>query len=152
MGWQEELATLDRNEVVEFGMHQMDLKTRSPRWRRHRGGPQTRFQNLRNALFSHDKGARVACLGKSAYAQRAYAAGLNATVPYVATWLQGRELAFLIRAAAAEPEVTLVHTSELASMRDEDHHTLLSRLGDLFGRGASEYGVRLLASGEVRLP
>lgn len=151
MGWQEELATIDRNEIVEFGMHQMDLKTRSPRWRRHRGGPQMRFLSLRNALFSHDKGARVACLGKSTYAAKAYAAGLNAIVPYVGAWLQGRDLAFLVRAAAAEPEVALVPTSELATIRDEDHHTLLSRLGDLFGRGASKHGVRLLASGEVRV-
>lgn len=152
MGWPEELGVLDLNEIVEFGMHQMDLKTRSPRWRRHSGGPQTRFLNLRNALFSHDKGARVACLGRSSYAKKAYAAGLNAIVPYVGTWLRGRQLAFLVRAAAAEPEVTLVPSSELAAIRDEDHLSLLTRLADLFGRGANEHGVRLLASGEVRLP
>ncbi|MDD2690317.1 MAG: hypothetical protein PHX69_00865 [Simplicispira sp.] len=152
MDWQHMLSSLDSDGVVEFGMHQMDLKSNTPKWRRHKGGSQTRFKTLRNALFSHDKGARVACLGRSVYAKKVYAAGFNSVVPYVSTWLQGEQLAFLVRAAAAEPEVTLVPAAALNALRGDDHATLLTSLGQLFGVGAQEHGVRLLASGEVCLP
>jgi hypothetical protein len=152
MKWQEMLTTLDASGVVEFGIHQMDLKSATPKWRRHRGGPQTRFQSIRSALFSPDKGARVACLGRSTYARKVYAAGLNSIVPYVGVWLHGSQLAFLVRAAAAEPEVVLVPASELNAIQANDDQALLSILSDIFGRGALQYGVRLLASGEVRVP
>ena len=152
MTWQQTLLTLDAPGVVEFGLHQMQLKSATPKWRRHAGGAQTRFQSLRSALFSPDKGARVACLGRSTYAKRVYAAGLNAIVPFVGTWLRGSELAFLVRAAAAEPEVTLVPAAELSALQGNDHQALLNALSEKFGRGAHQHGVRLLASGEVRLP
>lgn len=152
MEWQQILSSLDTPGVVEFGIHQMDLKSSTPKWRRHKGGPQTRFNTLRTALFSADKGAMAACLGRSAYAKKVYAAGLSAVVPYVAAWLHGSQVAFLVRAAAAEPEVTLVAVNDLASLHDGDHEVLLSLLGELFGQGAKLHGVRLLASGEFRVP
>nr|ACN22614.1 hypothetical protein [uncultured bacterium] len=152
MTWQQMLSSLDSHGVVEFGIHQMDLKSNTPKWRRHKGGAQSRFNTLRNSLFSHDKGARVACLGRSTYAKKVYAAGFNSVVPYVGTWLQGAQLAFLVRAAAAEPEVTLVPAAALNALQGDDHSSLLASLGQLFGVGAQEYGVRLLASGEVYLP
>jgi hypothetical protein len=152
MTWGQILSTLDTTGVVEFGVHQMQLKSATPKWRRHTGGAQTRFQSLRSALFSPDKGARVACLGRSTYAKKVYAAGLNSIVPFVGTWLRGSELAFLIRAAAAEPEVTLVPAAELSSLHGTDHQALLNALSEQFGRGAQQHGVRLLASGEVRVP
>ena len=152
MSWQQMLSSLDSHGVVEFGMHQMDLKSNTPKWRRHKGGAQSRFNTLRNSLFSHDKGARVACLGRSAYAKKVYAAGFNSVVPYIGTWLQGAQLAFLVRAAAAEPEVTLVSAAALNALQGDYHSSLLASLGQLFGVGAQEYGVRLLASGEVYSP
>ena len=152
MQWQQVLSSLDTPGVVEFGMHQMDLKLATPKWRRHKGGPQTRFKTLRTALLSSDKGARAACLGRSAYAKKAYAAGLNAVVPYVGTWLSGSPFAFLVRAAAAEPEVTLVPVSGLLALRDTDHEQLLSLLSELFGQGAKLHGVRLLASDGLCVP
>ena len=152
MSWQQMLSLLESDGVIEFGMHQMDLKSNTPKWRRHKGGSQTRFKTLRNALFSHDKGARVACLGRSTYAKKVYAAGFNSVVPYVGTWIQGAQLAFLVRAAAAEPEVTLVPAATLSALRSDDHASLLASLSQLFGVGAQEYGVRLLASGEIISP
>lgn len=152
MTWQRIMPTLDERGVVEFGLHQMQLRSATPKWRRHGGGAQTRFHSLRSALFSPDKGARVACLGRSTYAKKVYAAGLNAIVPFVGTWLRGSELAFLVRAAAAEPEVTLVPSAELSALQGNDHQALLNELSKLFGSGAQQFGVRLLASGEVRLP
>lgn len=152
MAWQEMLMTLDASGVVEFGIHQMELKSATPKWRRHRGGPNTRFQSIRSALFSPDKGARAACLGRSNYARKVYAAGLKSIVPYVGVWLQGSQLAFLVRSAAAEPEVVLVPASELNAIQTTDDQVLLSGLGEIFGRGAQQYGVRLLAAGELRIP
>lgn len=152
MTWRQMLSSLDSHGVVEFGMHQMDLKSNTRKWRRHKGGSRSRFNTLRNSLLSHDKGARVACLGRSTYAQKVHAAEFNPVVPYVGTWLQGSQLAFLVRAAAAEPEVTLVSAATLNALKGDDHSSLLASLGQLFGVGAQEYGVRLLASGEVYLP
>jgi hypothetical protein len=131
MTWQQMMTILDSAGVVEFGLHQMDLKSATPKWRRHKGGAQTRFESLRSALFSADKGARVACLGRSTYAKKMYAAGLSSIVPFVGVWLRGSELAFLVRAAAAEPEVALVPASELDSMQADDHQALLSNLSEL---------------------
>jgi hypothetical protein len=152
MSWESALGQLDDDSgVVEFGIHQINTKTGTPRWRRHSGGSSFRFETLRSALFS-DKGARVACLGKSSYARNRYAADARSSVPFVATWLRGAELAFLARPGAVDPEVTLVPVTDIAAVRSAADAELLSQLAELFGRGAAAHGVRHLVSGAVRIP
>jgi len=151
MSWNLALRQLDSTGIVEFGIHQMNEKTGSPKWRRHKGGPRFRFQSVRSSLFSISKGARAACLGKSSYARTRYSAGPTSVVPYVATWLQGSELAFLVRAGAIEPEVTLVPVLAIAAVDDKDHAHLLALLASLFGEGAKLYGVHHLASDAVQV-
>jgi hypothetical protein len=150
MSWDIVLRQLDAAEVVEFGIHQMNEKTGSLKWRRHRGGSMFRFQSLRSALFSPDKGARAACLGKSTYAQANYSVGPTSVVPYVAAWLRGWDLGFLVRAGATDPEVTLVPVHEMDAINSADHAVLLASLARLFGQGAESYGVRHLVSGDVK--
>lgn len=150
MSWECALRQLDETGLVEFGIHQMNTKTGSPNWRRHKGGPRFRFASVRSALFSPDKGARAACLGNSRFARERYSAVSSSIVPYVATWLQGKDLAFLVRAGATEPEVTLVPASAVAAVDDNDHEQLLTALAKLFGEGAEVYGVRHLVSGAIK--
>lgn len=152
MPWNHALRQLDALGVVQFGIHQMNEKTGSPKWRRHMGGPSFRFDNVRSALFSPSKGARAACLGRSTYARQRYSSGPTSVVPYVATWLQGEELAFLARAGATEPEVTLVPACAIEAIDSTDHAGLLAQLASLFGAGAQMYGVRHLVSGAVQVP
>lgn len=152
MSWITALQQLDRRGVVEFGIHQMSEKTGTSKWRRHCGGPNFRFGSVRSALFSPDKGARAACLGRSAYAKDRYSAVNTSVVPYVATWLQGEDLAFLSRAGATDPEVTLVRTSSLQSLSGKTHEQLLANLARIFGEGAELHGVRLLVSGAIQVP
>jgi hypothetical protein len=152
MSWTTALQQLDGTGVVEFGVHQMNEKTGTPKWRRHRGGPNFRFNTVRSALFSPDKGARSACLGKSSYARDRYSAGGTSVVPYAAAWLQGETLAFLVRAGATEPEVTLVPASALQSLADANHGQLLADLARIFGEGAQSHGVRHLVSGAIHAP
>lgn len=150
MSWQTALCQLDSSGVVEFGIHQMNEKTGSPKWRRHKGGSKFRFQSVRSALFSPDKGARAACLGNSSYAQERYSEGPTSVVPYVATWLRGEDLGFLARAGATDPEVTLVPVHALTSIESTEHAQLLATLAQLFGLGAESHGVRHLVSGEFK--
>lgn len=126
MSWNSALRQLDGVGVVEFGIHQMNEKIGSPKWRRHKGGSRFRFGSVHSALFSPDKGARAACLGRSSYARARYSAGLTSIVPYVATWLQGADFAFLVRAGATEPEVTLVPVYAVESIGNTDHAQLLT--------------------------
>lgn len=151
IAWNEALRQLDESGVVEFGIHQMNEKTGSPKWRRHRGGPSFRFDSVRSALFSPSKGARAACLGTSTYARDRYSAGSTSVVPYVATWLQGESLAFLARASATEPEVTLVLARAVEAINSAEHGELLAQLAHLFGEGAQLYGIRHLVSGAVQV-
>jgi hypothetical protein len=150
--WNDALRQLDALGVVEFGIHQMNEKTGSPKWRRHKGGPSFRFDSVRSALFSPTKGARAACLGRSTYARERYSAGSTSVVPYVATWLQGADLAFLARTGATEPEITLVAARAVELIDSTDHAGLLSQLAQLFGEGAQKYGVRHLVGGGVQVP
>lgn len=152
MSWKSAFAQLDQSGIVEFGIHQMNTKTGSPHWRRHRGGQRFRFSSVRSALFSPDKGARAACLGKSSYAKARYSTVATSIVPYVGTWLQGSDLAFLVRAGASEPEITLISVRDMEAIEDTDHQRLLVQLADLFGHGAASYGVRHLASGAILDP
>ena len=150
MPWSDMLRQLDGPGVVEFGIHQMNEKAGSPKWRRHQGGPRFRFDSVHSALFSTTKGARVACLGRSTYVRERYSAVSTSVVPYVATWWRGGTLAFLVRAGASEPEITLVSTSDLERIDDSNHHELLSELARLFGEGAHTYGVRHLTSNGIQ--
>jgi len=152
MSWHTALQQLDQPGIVEFGVHQMNTKPGSPHWRRHKGGAKFRFKSVRSALFSPDKGARAACLGNSSYARTRYSTGNTSDVPYAAAWLDGSDLAFLARAGATEPEVTLVSVSDLEAINDADHQHLLAELAKLFGDGAAAHGVRHLVSGAVRVP
>lgn len=149
MSWDNAIRQLDKSGVVEFGIHQMNEKIGTPKWRRHKGGSQTRFQSVRAALFSPDKGAKVACLGKSSYARDRYSKGQSSVVPYVAAWLKGEPLAFLARAGAAAPEITLVPADAIDSVVAEDHAQLLSRLAKLFEEGAQIHGVRHLSGDTI---
>lgn len=150
MSWNIVLRQLDNAGVIEFGIHQMNEKAGTPKWRRHNGGSRSRFRSLRSALFSSNKGARAACLGKSTYAQQRYSAGPTSVVPYVAVWLKGEALGFLVRAGAADPEVTLVPVREMDAIDNAEHAVLLASLAQLFGVGAESYGVRHLVSGAVQ--
>lgn len=152
MTWDAVFRQLDEPGIIEFGIHQMNEKTGCPKWRRHKGGPRFRFKSVRSALFSPDKGARAACLGHSSYARDHYSAGPTSVVPYVATWLQGGDFAFLARAGATEPEVTLVPVHAVKSIEGEEHSQLLATLARLFGNGAEVYGVRHLVNGAIRMP
>lgn len=147
MSWNNALRQLDEPGIIDFGIHQMNEKTGSPKWRRHNRG---RFASVYSALFSPDKGARAACLGRSSYAHKQYSAGPTSVVPHVGTWLQGTELAFLLRTGATDPEVTLVPVHAVESIRSTDHAQLLAILACLFGEGAEIYGVRHLVSGAVQ--
>jgi len=152
MNWIAALNQLDQTELVEFGMHQMDTKSGSPKWRRHRGPVNFRFRSVRSALFSPDKGARAACLGFSSYATSRYSAGDHSIVPYVGTWSQGSEEAFLIRASAGDPEITVVPSASLDVVADCPHDQLLAQLAELFAAGARDYGVRLLGNDSIYMP
>lgn len=152
MSWESALGQLDSTALVEFGIHQMDTKVGSPRWRRHKGPVNFRFRSVRAALFSADKGARAACLGYSNYASARYSSGAYSIVPYVAVWSQGADEGFLIRAGAGDPEITVVPSASLSSISDCPHQELLDQLAQLFAIGAHAYGVRLLGNASVRLP
>lgn len=152
MTWESALSQLDRTELVEFGIHQMDTKVGSPKWRRHKGPMNFRFRSVRAALFSPDKGAWAACLGYSSYANLRYSAGQQSIVPYIAIWSQGFDEAFLVRASAGDPEITVVPSASLTLVCDCPHQELLAQLAELFASGAQAYGVRLLGNASVRLP
>lgn len=152
MSWESALQQLDTVGTVEFGIHQMNEKTGTPKWRRHKGGPNFRFHSVRSALFSPDKGARAACLGNSSYATHQYSMVDKSVVPYVASWVKSASIAFLARASASDPEVTLVPVSALETLSSTSHEQLLTELAEIFGNGAEIYGVRHLVSGEIKTP
>ena len=149
--WEEAEQTWLDSGVVEFGIHQIDVKAGTPKWRRHKGGPRFRFATVWNALFS-DKGARSACVGTSSYPKATYAAGTQLFVPYVATWLQGEPRAFLVRPSAGDPEITLVPVASIEAVRSTSDQELLTTLAHLFAEGAAESGVRWLKQDRIARP
>jgi hypothetical protein len=72
--------------------------------------------------------------------------------PYVATWLQRAEPAFLARAGATEPGVTLILVRAVDLIDSTDHGQQLTALARLFEEGAEMHGVRHLVSGTVQRP
>ncbi|MGH7490472.1 MAG: hypothetical protein ACREMY_33395 [bacterium] len=149
MTWDLALNQLDRSALVEFGIHQMDTKTGTPKWRRHKGSVNFRFRTVRSALFSPDKGARAACLGYSSYASSKYSAGTQSIVPYVGPWSQGSSVAFLVRASAGDPEVTIVPSTALAAVQDCPHDELRVQLAGLFATNAASNGIHLLGGASI---
>ena len=152
MSWGSALQQLDANGTVEFGIHQMNERIGTPKWRRHKGGPNFRFHSVRSALFSPDKGARAACLGNSSYVIHRYSTIEKSVVPYVATWIKGASTAFLARASARNPEVTLVPVPALEGLSGMNYGQLLTELAEIFGNGAEIFGVRHLVSGAIETP
>lgn len=146
--WEEAQSTWRDEGLVEFGIHQIDAKAGTPRWRRHKN---FRFESVWNALFSN-KGARAACLGTSHYPRVKYAAGDQLFVPYAATWLRGAERAFLVRPSANDPEVTLVAVGAIEAIRSATDQDLLNALSVLFAEGAQESGVMWLKSDRIARP
>lgn len=147
--WEQMRMTWDQDGLVEYGIFQRDRKPEAPVWRRHIRRGKSRFSSVRNSLFA-DKGARKACVGKASYPKEKYAAGANLLVPYVATWLDGSELAYLVRASAGDPEITLVQISSIENLDAEDESTLTSQLASIFAQGGENHGVRILRNGEIQ--
>lgn len=59
-------------------------------------------------------------------------------------------MAFLARAGATEPEVTLVRASSLEGLAGDAHGQLLADLARIFGEGAESHRVRHLVSGTIQ--
>ncbi|WP_144290299.1 hypothetical protein [Chitinilyticum litopenaei] len=146
--WQAFLDTLDAPETIEYGAYQRETKPGTPLWRRPTRGK--RFENLFSALFG-EQGARRECLGRASYAKR-YAQNEELAMPYVAAWVRGSPHALLVRSSAPHPEVTIVESAQVDQINAQSEEELTNYLSDLFGRGAHEFGVRLLKDQEVSLP
>lgn len=145
--WDRIIATLDNIGIIEFAIHQMERKEDCQMWRKHNN---QRFDNLHNALFSN-KGAYAATTGTSPYLKN-YSVMGRVIVPYVSTWDHESELAFLVRASASYPEITLVRSQEIQSINSTDDAGLLSALATLFGQGTQHHGVRWLTNSEIVVP
>lgn len=139
---------LERSGIVEYGIFQRNRKPSAPIWRRHGNGGR-RFDTLSNALFG-SQGARKACKGSASYPKSQYSESPDTLiVPYVATWLQNRHHAFLIRASAGDPEVTIVPIAEVSELNPITEQRLCETLAAVFGRGATSFGVRLLGTRNI---
>jgi len=149
--WDRAEISWDQPGVVEYGIYQIDAVMQTPIWRRHDGPSQTRFGSVRSGLFGK-QGARNACKGLAPYPKARYAAGDQLFVPYAATWLRGASVAYLVRASAEAPEITLVPAGEIDSFAPRSDQQALTELADLFGRGAREHGIRWLRSNRIDRP
>lgn len=134
--------------TVEYGIFQRDRKPNSLIWRRH-GDKGERFENLHNALYGKC-GAFNACIGVASYPKHRYADGAELLVPYIATWLMNTEYAYLIRASAGDPEITLIEAREIDVLSHIDESALSVTLANIFADGASRFGVRLLNRRGIR--
>lgn len=149
--WDEMRTSWDEIGLVEYGIFQRDRKTGIPMWRRHERKGNSRFASIRNALFN-EKGARRACAGSASYPKSLSQSGVL-LVPYVAVWLDGRPFAYLVRASAGEPEITLVASAAIDSLGQKtDESELRSALATAFAEGGENYGIRLLGREEIRSP
>jgi len=144
--WDEAIANWEVPGTVEYGVYQRIAKPDTPLWRRHTRG--RRFGSVRAALFA-PQGARNVCLGLARYPRDRYSGSHELFLPYAATWLRGASHAFLVRASAPSPEVTIVRTSEVEALSTAgDEQTLNDILATIFGQGARTHGVRILAENE----
>lgn len=149
--WEEAEATWSQPGVVEYGIYQIDAAIETPIWRRHEGPSQTRFRSVRTGLFGK-QGARNACKGLAPYPKARYATGDELFVPYAATWLRGSSVAYLVRASAQEPEVTLVESNAIDRFAPRSDQETLTDLARMFAAGAEEHGIRWLRHNRVDLP
>jgi hypothetical protein len=147
--WEQMRTTWDQSGLVEYGIFQRDRKPGAPIWRRHIRRGKSRFGSVRNSLFA-DKGARKACKGNASYPKERYAANDNLLVPYVATWLNGNEYAYLVRASAGDPEITLVPVTSIEGLDISSEQTLTEQLASIFAQGGETHGVYLLGGGDIR--
>ena len=149
--WEEAEQTWTQSGQVEYGIYQIEAGDDCPIWRRHAGGPQTRFRSVRNALFEK-QGARKACLGVASYPKGRYSIGNELFVPYIAAWLSGFYHSYLVRPSAGVPEVTLVPVAAIEGLTARSERELLQHLAILFGEGAEENGVRRLGASSIHIP
>lgn len=148
--WEEAEATWSRSGVVEYGIYQIDAVMQTPIWRRHEGPSQTRFRSVKSGLFGK-QGARNACKGLAPYPKAKYAAGDELFVPYAATWLQGSPVAYLVRASAQEPEVTLVQPRMIDRFAPRSDQQALTELARMFAHGAEAHGIRWLKANRIEI-
>lgn len=149
--WDDAEATWSQPGVVEYGIYQIDAVMQTPIWRRHEGASQTRSRSVRSGLFGK-QGARNACRGVAPYPKARYAAGDELFVPYAATWLRGSPVAYLVRASAHEPEVTLVESGAIDRFAPRSDQEALTELARMFSAGAEEHGIRWLRHNRLEIP
>lgn len=147
--WNELIARLQAPAVIEFGMHQLERNSKGRLWRRHDN--RSRFDNLANALFS-DKGAYAVCTGVSQYPKKMYSATGRLIVPYSAVWVQGEDIAILVRAATPLPEVVIMNSESIEQFAPENDVEALVSLASIFGQSARTYGIRWLTNTEIIEP
>lgn len=148
--WQELLNAVDSPGTIEYGAYQREAKPETPLWRRPTRGK--RFETLSAALFSK-QGARSECLGKAPYARDRYSLHRELAMPYVAAWLRGSNWALLVRRSTPDPEVTIVESAQVDRINAQSEEELTNFLSVLFGRGAEEFGVRILkANNTITVP
>jgi len=143
--WDTLERSLHEGGVVEYWMFQQNRQPGAPIWSRHvRGGK--RFQTLSNALLNA-QGARKACKVPAHYSRARYSAWPDVlVVPYVATWLQNATHAYLVRAGADDPEITIVPVSEISGPNVPPEGSLCVTLGEIFERGVAINGIRSLTA------
>ncbi|MDD2692081.1 MAG: hypothetical protein PHX69_09930 [Simplicispira sp.] len=144
--WQVFLNTMNSPEKIEYGAYQREAKPETPLWRRPNRGK--RFENIFSALFGK-QGARSECLGKATYARKRYSQRQELAMPYVAAWVRGSSHALLIRSSTPDPEVTIVESLQVDQIHAQSEEALTNYLSALFGRGAQEFGVRLLKESQI---
>ena len=147
----EEYLDIEDDRAIEYGIFQLETKVGTPLWRRHHGSGVGRFSTVRNALFAR-QGARASCLGQAPYPKTRYSATGRLVVPFVATWLAGREIACLVRSAASDPEITFVHPNQLAGLAPTTAVELTQFLSELYSEGVANFGAGRLARHRIVVP
>lgn len=142
--WERLAQQLWSGGVIEYGIFQRERKPNSPMWRRHKGGSNFRFASLGNALFA-DKGARSSCVGVASYPKAQYSASSELLVPYVATWVAGQPHAYLVRASAGDPEITVVSAVQVAAPVASNEAELSAHLAAALTRRRTAAYLRRLA-------
>lgn len=147
--WDNLERSLHQGGVVEYGIFQQNRQADTPIWRRH-GRDGKRFETLSNALLNA-QGARKACKGQAHYPKTRYSASPDVLiVPYVATWLQNETHAYLVRAGAEDPEITIISVSEISNLNVTTEEALHVALGEIFERGAATNGIQSLTAQGIR--